>query len=91
LDRRLSRRRIPAERRRVQGRAGGKVGGREGAGNGSGDAAPEAMAFAMVVRTCAIDRLILMAIEKGIDTVINLGAGLDTRPYRMQLRQDCNG
>lgn len=45
----------------------------------------EAMAFAMVTRTTAIDRLIQSAISKGIDTVINLGAGLDTRPYRMQL------
>jgi methyltransferase (TIGR00027 family) len=45
----------------------------------------EAMAFAMTVRTTAIDRLIHFAIAHGIDTVINLGAGLDTRPYRMQL------
>src|ERR1700755_3087335 len=45
----------------------------------------ETMAFAMVVRTTAIDRLIHFAIAHGIDTVINLGAGLDTRPYRMQL------
>jgi len=45
----------------------------------------ESMSFAMAMRTSAIDRLILLAISKGIDTVINLGAGLDTRPYRMQL------
>jgi methyltransferase (TIGR00027 family) len=45
----------------------------------------EAMAFAMVVRTTAIDRLIGHAIASGVDTVINLGAGLDTRPYRMSL------
>jgi methyltransferase (TIGR00027 family) len=45
----------------------------------------EAMAFAMVVRTAAIDRLIEKAFSLNIDTVINLGAGLDTRPYRMQL------
>jgi methyltransferase (TIGR00027 family) len=45
----------------------------------------KAMAFAMVIRTLAIDRLIFSAIDKGIDTVINLGAGLDTRPYRLQL------
>jgi methyltransferase (TIGR00027 family) len=43
------------------------------------------MAFAMVTRTTGIDRLINVAIERGIDTVINLGAGLDTRPYRMPL------
>jgi methyltransferase (TIGR00027 family) len=45
----------------------------------------EHMAFAMVTRTTGIDRLINVAIERGIDTVINLGAGLDTRPYRMLL------
>ena len=45
----------------------------------------EQMAFAMVIRTTSIDRLVEIAIEKGVDTVINLGAGLDTRPYRLQL------
>jgi len=50
----------------------------------------KAMAFAMVVRTSAIDQLVLSAISLGIDTVINLGAGLDTRPYRMNLPADLN-
>lgn len=44
-----------------------------------------AMAFAMVARTTAIDSLVLRALEKGVDTVVNLGAGLDTRPYRLNL------
>jgi methyltransferase (TIGR00027 family) len=43
------------------------------------------MSFIMVLRTTAIDRLVLSAIERGVDTVLNLGAGLDTRPYRMEL------
>ena len=43
------------------------------------------MAWAIVIRTSAIDRLINEAIQMGVDTVINLGAGLDTRPYRMNL------
>jgi methyltransferase (TIGR00027 family) len=43
------------------------------------------MSFAMAMRTSAIDRLIHLALSRGVDTVINLGAGLDTRPYRMQL------
>jgi methyltransferase (TIGR00027 family) len=43
------------------------------------------MSFSIAIRTTAIDRLIDIAIADGIDTVINLGAGLDTRPYRMQL------
>jgi methyltransferase (TIGR00027 family) len=45
----------------------------------------KAVYFALVVRTSAIDKLIQIAIARGIDTVINLGAGLDTRPYRMIL------
>ena len=44
-----------------------------------------AMTFVMALRTTAIDRLIASAIERGADTVLNLGAGLDTRPYRLQL------
>src|SRR5258708_13110317 len=38
-----------------------------------------------VLRTSAIDRLIYEALQSGVDTVLNLGAGLDTRPYRMKL------
>jgi len=51
------------------------------------DAMPSAkqLAFAMVVRTVAIDRLIEEAIALGVDAVIDLGAGLDARPYRMKL------
>ena len=51
------------------------------------DATPNsaAMAYAMVARTTAIDRLVMDTISMGIDTVINLGAGLDTRPYRLSL------
>lgn len=43
------------------------------------------MYFVMVTRTCAIDALVAHALERGVDTVLNLGAGLDTRPYRMDL------
>jgi methyltransferase (TIGR00027 family) len=43
------------------------------------------VAWAMVVRTSAIDWLVSEAIRMGVDTVLNLGAGLDTRPYRMSL------
>jgi methyltransferase (TIGR00027 family) len=41
--------------------------------------------WGVVVRTSAIDRLIYVALQFGVDTVLNLGAGLDTRPYRMKL------
>ncbi len=43
------------------------------------------LTWVMVVRTVAIDRLIMTRVHEGVDTVINLGAGLDTRPYRLDL------
>lgn len=39
----------------------------------------------VVLRTCIIDAFVAEAVAAGIDTVLNLGAGLDTRPYRMDL------
>src|SRR5215469_9771097 len=40
----------------------------------------------IVVRTQELDELILKAVEEqGCDTVLNLAAGLDTRPYRLAL------
>lgn len=43
-------------------------------------------AWSLAVRTSVIDELILQSIEKeGVDTVLNLAAGLDTRPYRLSL------
>jgi methyltransferase (TIGR00027 family) len=41
--------------------------------------------FTVVIRTVIIDEFIQNLIQEGVDTVINLGAGLDTRPYRMNL------
>ena len=38
-----------------------------------------------MIRTRIIDDFIQVAIAEGVDTVLNLGAGLDTRPYRMEL------
>jgi methyltransferase (TIGR00027 family) len=38
-----------------------------------------------VMRTHLFDELILGQVEQGADMVINLGAGLDARPYRMGL------
>ncbi len=43
------------------------------------------MYWIMVMRTLSIDRLILNSLDLGVDCVLNLGAGLDTRPYRMKL------
>jgi methyltransferase (TIGR00027 family) len=40
----------------------------------------------MVTRTCIFDEMILRAVERdGADTVVNLAAGLDARPWRMAL------
>jgi len=47
----------------------------------------QAWAWPMIVRTAVMDELILRAIERdGADTVLNLAAGLDTRPYRLPLK-----
>jgi methyltransferase (TIGR00027 family) len=43
--------------------------------------------WTVVMRTVIIDRLISEAVAGGVDTILNLGAGLDTRPYRMELPQ----
>jgi methyltransferase (TIGR00027 family) len=45
-------------------------------------------AWAWVARTYLFDQFILREIEQGADMVINLAAGLDARPYRMQLPAD---
>ena len=46
---------------------------------------PAMTTWAVVIRTCIIDDFIREAIAQGADTILNLGAGLDTRPYRMEL------
>lgn len=43
-------------------------------------------AWAVIVRTCVFDEIILKTIEKcAVDSVLNLAAGFDTRPYRLPL------
>ena len=42
-------------------------------------------AWVVAIRTVVIDGFVRSAIASGIDTIINIGAGLDTRPYRMEL------
>ena len=39
------------------------------------------------IRTYYIDSLIQKSIKEGVDTILNLGAGLDTRPYRLDISQ----
>ncbi len=44
------------------------------------------MAWAMIVRTALFDEIVLDAVtRRGVDTVVNLAAGLDARPWRMAL------
>ena len=44
------------------------------------------MAWPMVVRTVVFDRIVTEAVrERGADMVVNLAAGLDARPWRMEL------
>ena len=45
-----------------------------------------AMAWPMIVRTALLDEFILRAVERdGIESVLNLAAGLDARPWRLAL------
>src|SRR4051812_22270841 len=51
-----------------------------------GDKVPKAIPpWPMIARTRVIDDLILDSIGAGVDRVLNLAAGLDTRPYRLAL------
>lgn len=46
------------------------------------------MAWSMALRTAIIDNYIVEAVNAGTRCVINLGAGLDTRPYRLAVPED---
>lgn len=46
------------------------------------------MAWMIPVRTYTIDNYLREALAQGVDMILNLGAGLDTRPYRMDLPAD---
>lgn len=41
--------------------------------------------WALVTRTRIIDDLVMKSVARGTDCVLNLAAGFDTRPYRLQL------
>lgn len=41
--------------------------------------------WAWVMRTWLVDEILVEQLREGVDMVVNLAAGLDTRPYRMQL------
>src|SRR6185295_10204725 len=42
-------------------------------------------AWPFVVRTYLFDRFVTRLVNQGVELVVNLAAGLDTRPYRMAL------
>jgi methyltransferase (TIGR00027 family) len=43
-------------------------------------------AWALTVRTCVFDEIIMKTVEKrAVDTILSLAAGFDTRPYRLPL------
>ncbi|HZU98106.1 MAG TPA: SAM-dependent methyltransferase [Planctomycetota bacterium] len=44
--------------------------------------------WALTARTVLIDEIIMREVASGVDTVLDLGAGLDTRPYRLALPRD---
>src|SRR3569623_650258 len=39
--------------------------------------------WSLAIRTVVIDKFVHEAVVRGFDTIVNLGAGLDTRPYRL--------
>lgn len=43
------------------------------------------LSWPMVARTVLFDRLLAERVAAGVDLVVNLAAGLDARPYRMEL------
>ena len=44
-----------------------------------------AMAWTTIVRTVLLDEIVIRLVGQGVDTVLNLAAGLDARPYRLHL------
>jgi methyltransferase (TIGR00027 family) len=44
--------------------------------------------WSVAIRTVIIDEFIRGAIARGVGTVLSLGAGLDTRPYRLELPRE---
>jgi methyltransferase (TIGR00027 family) len=62
------------------------LGGPEGAAILGESGIPTMIANSIAVRTAVIDELILGKVrDEGADLVVNLGAGLDTRPWRLEM------
>ena len=66
-----------------------KLAGERGAAILAGMPDGESTAWPMIVRTAVFDEMILKAVrERGVKVVVNLAAGLDARPYRLNLPSD---
>ena len=54
------------------------------------DALPDGQqtSWPLVVRTCVMDDIVRRCVQMGAKTVLNLAAGLDARPYRLDLPAD---
>ena len=62
-----------------------KLAGRRGEQIAKKMAGGEFMSWMMSMRTTAIDQMVKVALKNGVTRIVNLGAGLDTRPYRLHL------
>jgi methyltransferase (TIGR00027 family) len=62
---------------RLAGERGARIAGELERANSS--------AWSIITRTAVLDEMIGNAVNEGADTVLNLAAGLDTRPYRLPL------
>jgi len=82
---RLPRLGIRAPRRSVPRSVCGFVGRRARARDRTPDPAAGANGWPLIARTKLMDDLLLAAIANGCDCVVNLAAGFDTRPYRLEL------
>jgi methyltransferase (TIGR00027 family) len=62
-----------------------RLAGPKGAAIASKMVGAEQFYWMTAVRTVVVDTLVQEALERGATTILNLGAGLDTRPYRLAL------
>ncbi len=62
-----------------------RLAGDKGKGHAAKFATGDVIGWSVAIRTVIIDDFVRAAIARGIDTVLSLGAGLDTRPYRLEL------
>src|SRR5215467_13456430 len=46
------------------------------------------MAWSTITRTVLFDDVVTRMVAAGVDTVVNLAAGVDARPYRLKLPPD---